>query len=241
MANYLEWNWAGEHVQSEIENGEYLSSESTLVLAGPSRLTHLNSSGGLTSNSIIPLGLVQNMSIAQSRSVGRLFEIGSKRAYFVPGRLFANFNMGRVMFYGPSLLRMLYAVAPISAVGGPLGPFGQELNKDPDDAGQEGVSIPTAYSRLFQSTPLQSAPGFGGTADEQNRDFYINLASELFNVPFGLILIFKDTRKRPYGAVYLEDCFIEAHNMGLDAGQVVVSEAVQGQFDSVAPIQLVTV
>ena len=240
MSSYLDWSWASEHVAVEIKNGEYLSSESTLILAGPSRFTHLNSAGGLTSNAIIPLGLIQNLSVAQSRPVGRMFEIGSKRAYFVPGRLFANFQMGRVMFYGPSLMRMLYATAPIGP-GQQLGPFGQELNRDPDDAQQTGVTIPTAYQDLFQTTALQNAPGYGGTQNEANRDFYINLASELFNVPFGLILVFKDTRNRPYGATYLEDCFIEAHNMSLDANSVVVSEAVQGQFDSVTPIQLVTV
>jgi hypothetical protein len=241
MTNYLDWNWSGEHVQAEVQNGEYLSSESTLLLAGPSRFTHLNSAGGLSTNALIPLGLIQNISIAQSRTVNRLYEIGSKRAYFVPGRLFANFQMGRVMFYGPSLLRMLYALAPLSTVnGGPLGPFGQPLNQDPDDPAREGVSIPSAYQSLFQTTPLQNAPGYGGTGDEQNRDFYINLASELFNVPFGLILVFKDTRNRPFGAAYLEDCFIETYNLGLDANSVVISEAVSGQFDSVAPIQLVT-
>lgn len=240
MTSFLDWNWSGEHVQAEIKNGEYLSSESTLILAGPSRFTHLNSAGGLTSNAIIPLGLLQNMSMQQSRQVGRLFEIGSKRSYFVPGRMFANFNMGRVMFYGPSLMRMLYALAPISANGGPLGPFGQALNTDPDDPSREGVSIPTQYRALFSDQPLQNAPGFGDVPNKENRDFYINLASELFNVPFGLIMVFKDTRQRPYGAVYLEDCFIEAHGMGLDAGSVVISESVSGQFDSVTPIQLVT-
>lgn len=239
MASYLDWNWAGENVQTEIKNGEYLSSESTLILAGPSRFTHLNSAGGLTSNAIIPLGLVENFSVGQSRQVGRLFEIGSKRAYFVPGRMFANFNMGRVMFYGPSLMRMLYALAPVGP-GKKLGPFGSELNKDPDDSNQPGVTIPSEYEKLYQNTPLQAAPGYGG-AEESNRDFYINLASELFNVPFGLILVFKDTRNRPYGAIYLEDCFIEGHNLGLNANSVVISEAVTGQFDSVTPIQLVTV
>lgn len=239
MSSYLDWQWAGEHVQGEIQNGEYLSSESTLVLAGPSRFTHLNSAGGLTSNAIIPLGLIESFSVQQSRQVGRLFEIGSKRAYFVPGRLFANFNMGRVMFYGPSLMRMLYAVAPIGE-SKQLGPFGSELNRDPDDPEGDGTGNITQYNELFQRSTLQAAPGYGGTNGEQNRDFFINLASELFNVPFGLILVFKDTRNRPYGAVYLEDCLIEGHSLSLNANSVVISESVSGQFDSVTPIQLVT-
>lgn len=240
---YLDWNWSGEHVQAEVQNGEYLSSESTLVLAGPSRFTHLNSAGGLTSNAIVPLGLIQNISVSQNRQVQRLFEIGSKKAYFVPGKQFANFNIGRVMFFGPSLMRMLYALAPIDAQVGQgqgIGPFGQVLQKDPNDPGQEGVTIPAAYQALFSKGALTNAPGFGGLPKEENRDFYVNLASELFNVPFGMILVFKDTRNRPYGATYLEDCFIESHQFQVDANSVVISEAVSGQFGSIVPVQLVT-
>lgn len=241
MSNYLDWNWSGEHVQAEIQNGEYLSSEATLVLAGPSRFVHLNSEGGLTNNSIIPLGLIQSMGFNQNRQLQRLFEIGSKRAYFVPGRHFAGFSMSRVMFYGPSLMRMLYALAPISAQETPgIGPYGQKLNSDQNDPTATPIVIPTAYRSLFGNEPLRAAPGFGGTANEDNRDFYINLSSELFNVPFGLVLVFKDTRNRPYGAVYLEECLIETHGTGVDANSVVISETVSGQFDTVTPIQLVT-
>jgi hypothetical protein len=241
--SYLDWNWSGEHVQAEIQNGEYLSSESTLVLAGPSNFTHLNSAGGLTSNAIVPLGLIQNISVSQNRQVQRIFEIGSKKAYFVPGKNFANFNIGRVMFFGPSLMRMLYALAPIDAqvgAGQGLGPFGQQIGKDPDDPTQEGITIPAAYRDLFAKSVLTNAPGFGGLPNQANRDFYINLASELFNVPFGMILVFKDTRNRPYGATYLEDCFIESHQFSVDANSVVIAEAVSGQFGSIVPVQLVT-
>lgn len=236
----LDWNWAGEHVQTEIRNGEYLSSESTLLLAGPSRFTHLNTStpnGGLN-NSLVPLGLISNMSMSQQRGVQRLYEIGSKRAYFVPGRMFANFNMGRVMFYGPSLMRMLYAIAPVGTMNSQLGPFGKPLTTGPN-----APQTPSEYATLFPSTQLVGAPGFGGTGtgnDVENRDFYINLASELFNVPFGLVVVYKDTRNRPYGAVYLEECYLETHSMGIDSGSIVIGEQVSGLFDTVTPIQLVT-
>jgi hypothetical protein len=102
MSSYVNWSWASEHVQNEITNGEYVSSESTLVLAGPSRLSMLSGSleSSSSSNSLIPLGLIQNVGITQQRQLNRLFEIGSKRAYFVPGRLFSNFTIGRILFYG---------------------------------------------------------------------------------------------------------------------------------------------
>ena len=143
MSSYVNWSWASEHVQNEITNGEYVSSESTLVLAGPSRLSMLSGSleSSSSSNSLIPLGLIQNVGITQQRQLNRLFEIGSKRAYFVPGRLFSNFTIGRILFYGPSLLRLLYALAPIGD-GQKLGNYGTPLNID-EDANNDPVSTPT--------------------------------------------------------------------------------------------------
>ena len=48
----------------------------------------------------------------------------------------------------------------------------------------------------------------------------------------------KDTRDKPYGAVYLEDCYIETHNMNVDSGSVIIAENLSGQFDRIAPINL---
>ena len=40
--------------------------------------------------------------------------------------------------------------------------------------------------------------------------------------------------------MYLEDCYLESHQMGLDSGQVVIAESVSGQMDKITPIQLAT-
>lgn len=240
MTSFITWNWANEHVQAELENGEYISSESTLVLAGPSQLSFIgNTLGGASSNALIPIGLIQNMSIGQNKQLTKLFEIGSKRGYFVPGRQYVNFNLSRVMFYGPSLLRLFYALAPLN--DSQLGTFGTQLNVEKDSQGNVIGAIPQ-YNDLFPTSTLQLAPGWGGSADETtNRDFYINLASELFNVPFGLVLVFRDTRNRPYGACFLENCFIESHTFGIDSNSVIIAENAAGQCDIVRPIQLASI
>jgi hypothetical protein len=43
--------------------------------------------------------------------------------------------------------------------------------------------------------------------------FYINLASEMFNRPFGLLLYMQDTEREDYAASYLENCFIQSLQM----------------------------
>lgn len=235
--SFLNWNWASEHVQVELQNGEYVSAESTLVLAGPSKLKMITDMAGdpISANSqLYPVGLLQMLTVAQNRQVARLFEIGSKRSYFVPGRLFANFQINRILFYGPSLLRLLYAVAPNRG-------YGQPLNFAAEGAvptQQSQLRENPAYSALFPSENFLLAPGHGARTDEDNRDFFINLASELFNVPFGMCLLFKDARKRPYGAFYMEECMIEAHSIGVDSNNIVLAEGVNGQFDMVMPMQV---
>lgn len=241
---FLNWNWAKEHVQVELTNGEYISAESTLLLAGPSRLEYLLSPGqdlqGIKS-ALYPIGLIQNFMMAQNRFLTRLFEVGSKRAYFVAGRLAANFQINRVMFFGPSLMRLLYAIAPsdIENFGGQ--PFSFTDDTQPGSILPNSKTVsPERYKALFPQR-LLAAPGYGGPdGSPDNRDFFINLASDLFQIPFGFAVIFKDAKNRPYGACYLQEALIEAHSMGVDANNVVIAEGVNGQFDQVAPIQLIT-
>jgi hypothetical protein len=132
-------------------------------------------------------------------------------------------------------MRALYALAPQRLVEN----FGTPLNVDPDSNGQ-GIAELAEYSRLFQEGSLIGIPGYGGTNNEDNRDLYINLTSELFSIPFGLCIIFKTAQDRPYGACYLEDCYIESHQVGLDSGTVFITESITGQCDRIEPIQLAT-
>lgn len=235
MGDFMSWKWSSEHVQVELANGEYVSAETTLVLAGPNRLSMLGTgSPQEAATKMYPMGLMQNIQIAQNRQVARLFEIGAKRSYFIPARLFANFQTNRILFYGPSLLRLLYAVAPVPEGSQPF-VFDAEPGATPRQ-----FQIPQVnqdYARLFPQEVLLK-PGMGGRQGEDNRDFWINLASEVFNVPFGLCLLFKDARQRAYGAFYMEDCMIEAHSIGVDSNNIVLAEGINGQFDMVNPIQV---
>lgn len=265
QTSLLKWSWQSEHVQADIENGEFVSPESTLVLAAPSRAEFLkvgsaaSATDGLPSAGgagipLFPMGLIQGISVNQQRTVSRFFEIGAKRSYFVPQRLFTSFNLNRVLFFGPSLLRLLYAVAPTEAID----KFGGVAFKD-ENGKQWGApgSAPTTGARnyktytdfydFFDSTQLQAGSGksvggvaalAGTTQVSQNRDLWLNLNSAIFGVPVGLVFLLKDGKGRPYGAFMLEDCFIESHSMALDASNIVIGEAVSGVCDMLRPIEL---
>jgi len=236
--SFVNWQFSSENVQSNVVNGEFVSSESTLILGGPSRLSMLATGRDsiAAQTSMFPIGLIDNVTISQNRGVQRFFEIGSKRAYFVPGRLMSGLNLGRTLFFGPSLLRMMYAVAPYGANG--LG-YGRPFKVNGND-----VQAPPEYANLFGpegQRQLVAAPGFGqpSASSEDNRDFFINLASDLFNIPVGLCVILKDPKNNPYGAMYLEDVYIESHTLNINSANIIMAESISAQFSQVAPVQLV--
>jgi len=66
--------------------------------------------------------------------------------------------------------------------------------------------------------------------------FFCNLDSELFMVPFGLGILFRDKLHNDLGAVYLELCMINSWSLGVGAGQTMVMENVTILFDRARPI-----
>ena len=62
-------------------------------------------------------------------------------------------------------------------------------------------------------------------------NFAVNLDSELFLIPFGMQVIFRDKSNNHLGGVYLELCMIQNYSLGLSAGQNVMLENVQGISD----------
>lgn len=80
-------------------------------------------------------------------------------------------------------------------------------------------------------------------ADSPNPDIMMNLDSEYFAVPFGLMLLFK-TRGGNGGtgkiltATYLEYCMFGGHQFSIAAQAPVIMENVAIEFDRVVPVSL---
>ena len=68
-------------------------------------------------------------------------------------------------------------------------------------------------------------------------NFAVNLDSELFLIPFGLQVIFRDKANNSLGGVYLESCMINSYNLGLSAGQNVMLENVAGLSDRLFSVE----
>jgi hypothetical protein len=66
--------------------------------------------------------------------------------------------------------------------------------------------------------------------------YFINFDSELFLVPFGMGVIFRDKAHNSLGAFYMELCMLNSYTVGVNAGQNMVMDNVSGLCDRVVAL-----
>jgi hypothetical protein len=210
-------------VQRNLRDGEFLNASFALLAAGPPRLAQLgiplNAQPGAAAKGLAeiarPIGLVQNFAISHNRSYSRIFEIGSDRSMWIPGRGVGQATLGRVLYHSWSLLRVLYSwyddQAPPHKID-QLFPF--------ETAGvasivPHNVKVPAGYD-----------------------NFFINLASDLFTQPIGLLFIIQDNNEKGYASFYLESCQIPNHSLATDAQGLIFQESAAIQFERALAVKV---
>jgi hypothetical protein len=231
MASFDTWDSYDTTVQSNLTEGQALSSQHTLLAFGPPFLGRGGADAGLEEGALSPetggspfgggevlwpAGLVSSFGLQQQQPVIPVPEIGSERRYTVVGSSDGGFSMQRTLFHGPSLLRatMAYFKAP----------------NNPDIQVEPLIDNEAAQLRRNPHNWIHDNPG--------NENAHFNLGSDLFRQAFGLLVYFKDVNREDYGAIYLEQCHIGSHSLSTSAGQVVIAEGMQCSFARVRPVSL---
>jgi hypothetical protein len=234
--DFSSWDFTNFHVQQELQGGQFVSAETSLIASGPPELdaTSAYSDEPIASVGVVyPIGLIENAGISQSKQLQKIFEVGSSRSYFIPGRVIGSISLGRIFYYGPSLLRVMYAYYTNTANNINIGTV------DPS------TTITLEDGSLAQS-PLARLLNRGGDQFHQVRMspgddfFFINLASDLFNQPTGLAFYFKDANFNSVGAFYIEQVYIQGHQFSVSSGSVMVMEGASAQYDRIVPIKLLS-
>jgi hypothetical protein len=220
VSKFSEWAPYEKFVQAGMVDGQFLNAGFTVLCAGPPRLANIGGStavaGALQNNAadqiVMPIGVVQNVNLSHNRTFNRIFEIGSERSYFISGRTIGQLSLARILYHGPSLLRMLYAY-------------------------YEDVIPPTIIDSVFPNVGIASvanphdvviSPGY--------ENLYMNLASDLFSQPVGMLMYVRDSNLDTYGAVYLESCYVPNHTWATDAQGVIIQESAAIQFERAVPV-----
>lgn len=223
MADFSSWRPTTSYVQSGgagpgMVDGKFISGAYMGLFAGPPRLASIGG-GGLLAGAIqssaganqlvYPMGIVQNFNLSNNAQWSRIFELGSERSYWIRGRTVGQVGLGRVLYHGPSLLRVLYAYYQ-------------------DASGTEVDALFPFAGTIINNHDVVVPPGF--------ENFYPNLASDLFSQPIGMLVVMRDNDEQTYAAFYLECCVIPNHGIATDAQGVVVQEQVGIQFEQLVPI-----
>jgi hypothetical protein len=196
--NLAGWKFKEKYVRSDTKPGLYAGADSTLICVGPATITGAGNAEDLTQK-VTPVGYLENFTLQQSKQLQRLFEIGSQRSYFIPGRVMGSISLGRVYYHGSSLMRMLYSAYL-------------------DDSGNPSYG------------------GSGVTVEPGSNQFWLNLASDIFNVPHGMAMFFKNASENTIGASYIESNYIQGHQISISAGSVLIMEGASCQYDRLVPI-----
>ena len=89
---------------------------------------------------------------------------------------------------------------------------------------------------LFRSNPDQFDDP-AAIAGQPRSQFFINLDSELFYIPFGMAVIMRTKSRTLVASCYLELALINSYGLQVGAGQAMISESVSGFCDRVMPYQ----
>lgn len=225
--NFSDWAPYTNYVQAGLVDGAYANAGYTMLAAGPPRLANIGGAAAIRSavggngqgaNQIVyPIGIVQNFNLSHSRNFSRIFEIGSERSYFIAGRTVGQIGLGRLYYHGSSLLRILYAyyqdIVPPTMVEAMFTNQGAAAMSNPHD-----VVIPPGYENI-----------------------YLNLASDLFAQPIGMLMYIRDINLQTLGAIYFEACYLPNHSLGMDAQGVLIQESVAVQFERAVPVAVASV
>jgi hypothetical protein len=234
--SYSNWNFINQRVQQEVVGGQFMSAETTLIAAGPPSIDNAISQNegdsSPTANNVeaYPIGLLESFGLQQNRQLQRIFEIGSSRSYFIPGRNIGSLSLGRTMYYGPNLLRALYAYYRDDGFG-----IGNVEDKGAMITGPDGRKYPDPHRAMLSAQQhlhvLKRNPGYDY--------FFIDLASDLFAQPTGMAVYFKDYDGVSVGAFYLNECYVQGHQLNISSGSVLIMEGAQLQYDLMTPIQMI--
>ena len=231
MATTADWNFFNRNVQSGLLEGRYLNAAFTMIAAGPPRLSAISGADPTADGASVafPIGVVQNFNVGQSSQVLRLFEIGSERSYFIRGRTMGTLGLGRVMYHGPSLLRVLYAY-----INGTIEDTGETIEPLYSGASEQIGSLNT-------NSTTGNAKGHRYNTNPGNENIWLDLASDVFSQPIGLMILMRDSNNDTVGAFYFEYCQITNHGFAADSGGTILSENASIMFERAVPISSVDV
>ena len=229
MAKVNDWKFFEQNVQSGMLEGRFMSAAYTMIAAGPPRLAAVANTSGVGNNGddqelgdiAYPIGIIQSFNLGINSQWMRLWEIGSERSYFVRGRTQGQIGLGRIMYHGPNLLRVLYAYL--------------------DGSSNESFKFERLYKN--QANALLNTSGKPNSKKRYvvppgSDNLWLELAADIFTQPIGLLLYLRDSNEDVVGAFFIEYCNVANYGFTTDAGGTILSEQASLLYERIVPVKI---
>jgi len=209
-------NWGSStntNIERSMDNTAYSAAhpDDTLVFAGPPRIVEVDGIDSGVFGEYAAIGMLQNISITQSKPFQPMMALGSSRSFYLGGKAQGTAQIGRLFLNTDSLLKRVYSNIIPKVEGG---------------TANTGIS-PFSGSDVIKDNPA---------GDDSNKNLLINLDSEFFLIPFGLGVIFKNKARETIGGFYMELAVIPNYTVSVQAGQSMIMEGVAVLFDRLIPL-----
>ena len=209
-------------VDPSIQPGLYATAQNLTLYSGPPKLELIGD------RPLWPLALVQGVNINANQSVMQLFEVGSHRSVMLGGPALYTASLSQVYYYGPNLLRQLYAAYDASADGGNDGILSSPLLPDYAEGFVEGA-LGEMGSTWYQHT-FRDTAGSGAV--------YQALHADLFKQPIGLGYILRDNDSNILAHYFLQQCMVPNYGFALDANGIIFQESIGLRFERLVPVDV---
>jgi len=158
-------------------------------------------------------GFVQNFNMNQQKQIQQLFEVGSERRYWVDGPDRNQVQISRALFSGPSILKVA----------------GMGLT----NRGLQGNIEQDFYNNILEGEDFNTVGG-------ADKSFWINLGSDFFKNPLGILIEFREIygngRSSSYGSMYLTNARVSGHGVRFSGQQRLMQENMQIMFEKAIPL-----
>lgn len=212
----LDWTFQKTHIERNMDSAAYEAAhpDDTLVLAGPARANDIDTAGA--GGDDVVTGVADD---AAANNVP-LLPIGMVQAL--------SFTQSK-------------PTQPMMAIGSGRSFFTSGKAQTQWQCGRLFVNGRNLLRVLYQNSVhhgLDVSQFDDPAAHIDTAKFFTNLDSELYYMPFGLAVLFRNKMHDWVGAFYAELCMINSYSIGVNAGQSVIMENVSGVCDRMLPLSL---
>ena len=202
LSAFSEWD-RSRKLNPFHKDGQSVSGEFVKIAAGPPTLRAPETGSSTNMSNIVwPIGVAQGLTFTSNIQQFTIYELGSKAEYNCTGRSAVQIGFGDIYLWGPNLLRLVYGWKKDN-------PPGALQDRWEVLWGDENASYQDDWT-------IHISPG--------NRIFWMNVFSDIFSRPFGLLLLIEDNTETTLAAPYLERCFITAYGWDVDPNGILMRE-----------------